>query len=141
MLKSAIYSVGIVLALSTISCSHHGESIYPVSGKVTYKGAPAAGAAVFFSRKHADFATENLVMAIVQNDGCFELVCGPFGKGAPPGEYNVAVEWKPVTGQKNGNPQRGPDKFKGRYADAKRPLLHATVEPRSNDLAPFELTD
>jgi hypothetical protein len=141
VLRSVIYCVGIALAMSTLSCSRRGENIYPVSGKVTYKGAPAAGATVFFTRKAADYAKEHLVMGIVKDDGAFELVCGPLGKGAPPGDYDVAVEWKASAGQKNGNPQRGPDKFNGRYADARHPLLHATVEAKTNDLPPFDLSD
>jgi len=140
-LKKFILCVAAMLALACTSCRNKTNNIFPVSGKVTYKGAPAAGAAVFFYRQGADFLKEHMVMGIVRDDGSFELVCGPLGKGAPPGEYDVAIEWKPVTGQRDGNPQRGPDKLNGRYADPKHPLLHATVEARPNDLPPFELTE
>ena len=139
--RSVVFFMAIALTLSATSCRNRVENIYPVSGKVTYNGTPAAGAAIFFNRRGADYAKEHLVMGVVHDDGSFDLVCGPLGKGAPPGEYDVAVEWKPIIGQKNGNPQRGPDRFHGRYADAKHPILHATVEARPNDLPPFELTD
>jgi hypothetical protein len=79
-------------------------------------------------------------MGIVQEDGSFELVCGSQGKGAPPGDYDVFIEWKRVLGQRKGGPQHSPDRLQGRYANRKRPLLHATVEARDNRLAPFELT-
>lgn len=128
-------------ALTCLSCRHDDNGIYPVSGTVTYRGAPAAGAAVFFHRRGTDVLKEHMVMGIVQNDGSFELVCGPLGKGAPPGEYDVAVEWRSVVGQWNGSPQRGPDKLNGRYVDPQHPLLHATVQARPNALAPIELTD
>jgi hypothetical protein len=36
---------------------------------------------------------------------------------------------------------RPTDRLKGRYLDSARPLLNATVEPHSNDLAAFELKD
>ena len=63
------------------------------------------------------------------------------GKGIPPGEYDVMIEWRRTAGQSRGRPQRGPDILKGRYNDPKRPLLHATAEPKATNLPPFELTD
>ena len=77
---------------SALSCSR--TTIYPVSGKVTYKGSPASGAAVFFFRQGADSVNEPAIMSIVQDDGSFELVCGSLGKGALPGDYDVVIEWK-----------------------------------------------
>ena len=126
-----------VLALACASCNN----IYPVSGKVMYNGSPAAGATVFFIRQGGGSSAEAAIMSIVQEDGSFELVCGSLGKGAPPGNYDVLIEWKPVSGQSKGRPQHGADVLKGRYADRKHPLLHATVESRATHLPPFELTD
>jgi hypothetical protein len=80
-------------------------------------------------------------MGIVQNDGSFEMVCGSLGMGAPPGEYDVMIEWKQATSQGKGVTQHAPDKLKGHYADPKRPLLHATVKAETNHLPPFELTN
>jgi hypothetical protein len=125
------------LALACGACGN--DKIYPVSGTVTYQGSPASGAVVFFHRQSGDPTTEPTVVGIVQEDGSFELVCGSLGKGAPPGVYNVLIEWKRVNGEGKQRPQTGPDKLKGRYADAKRPLLHATVEARATTLPPFEL--
>jgi hypothetical protein len=130
-----------VTAALALACASCGKTVYPVTGKVLYRGAPAAGATVFFYRQGAESMNEHLTMGIVQEDGSFELVCGSLGKGAPPGEYDVVIEWKQVTGQGKGRPQHGPDRLKGRYADPKHPLLHATVGATSNELPPFELTD
>lgn len=129
-----------LLALACASCSNK-NNIYPVSGKVTYKGAPAAGAAVFFYRQGADPMNEHMVMGIVQADGSFELVCGSLGTGAPTGEYDVVIEWKQVSGQSKGGPQHRPDQLKGRYADPKHPRIHANIKAERNELAPFDLTD
>lgn len=71
------------LVLACAACSGNNR-LYPVSGKVTYKGGPAAGATVFFYRQGADSLNEHMIMGIVQEDGIFELVCGGLGKGAPP---------------------------------------------------------
>jgi hypothetical protein len=126
----------------TFACASCGrKTIFPVTGKVTYKGAPAKNAAVFFCRRGVDPVREHLIMGIVQEDGTFELVCGSMGKGAPPGDYDVLIEWKEPTGRREGSPGRAADRLKRRYADPKNPLLHAAVEAKSNNLAPFELAD
>ena len=72
-----------MVALVAVCASCGRTTIYPVSGKVTYKGSPASGAAVFFYRQGADSVNEPAIMGIVQDDGSFELVCGSLGKGAP----------------------------------------------------------
>jgi hypothetical protein len=127
-------------ALACASCAGK-NNLYPVSGKVTYKRAPASGAAVFFRRQGGDSMNEHMIMGIVQEDGTFELVCGSLGKGAPPGEYDVLIEWKRVSAQGKGRPVRAPDKLNGRYADPNHPPFHASIKPQRNDLPPFDLTD
>jgi hypothetical protein len=127
------------IPLAFVSCSTN--KLYPVSGKVTHKGSPASGATVFFQRKGGDTPNEHTIMGIVQEDGSFELVCGSLGKGAPPGEYDVLIEWKQRSTQGRGRGQHLPDKLEGRYADPKRPRLHATVKPEANSLPPFELAE
>jgi hypothetical protein len=138
--RKVVSCVTAALVLACAACGNK-NNIYPVSGKVTYKGSPAVGAAVFFHRQGGDSTNQPPIVGIVQEDGSFELVCGSLGKGAPPGDYAVLVEWKRVTGQGKRRPQAGPDQLNGRYADPKHPLLHATVEAKATHLPPFELTD
>lgn len=126
------------LALACISCSN---GRHPVSGKVSYKGQPAAGAAVFFKRQGVDPMNEHMIMGVVQEDGSFTLVCGAQGNGAPPGEYDVLIEWKQGPNRGRGRTLTLPDKLKGRYADPNRPLFHATIKAGANTLPPYELTD
>ena len=128
------------LAPTVASCSNRNNA-YPVSGRVTFEGFPAAGATVFFHRQGGDSMNDHTIMGIVQVDGSFQLVCGSLGKSAPPGAYDVLIEWRRVSSQSKGRPQKGADILKGRYADPKRPLLHATVEAKATNLPPFELTD
>jgi hypothetical protein len=128
------------LALACTSCGNP-HNLYPVTGKVTWKGGPAVGATVFFHRQGGDRQNEHTIMGIVSQDGSFTLNCGPFGKGAPPGQYDVLIAWKRVSHQAKGQPQREPDRLKGRYADPHHPQLHAVVRAEPNELPPFELTD
>jgi hypothetical protein len=138
---------GAVAALALASCSC-GNGLSPVSGTVTYKGAPAVGASVHFRRTGVGPLNEQTVMGIVQGDGTFTLVCGAQGPGAPAGEYDVLVEWRQgagpakAQGHGRGDPRRKPaDRLKGRYADPKRPRFHAVIRAGANHLPPFELTD
>src|SRR5262245_45207130 len=59
------------LAASALACSSCGKSgLYPVSGKVLYKGEPAAGATVSFVRKGAaERLQEPAPQGVVQEDG------------------------------------------------------------------------
>jgi hypothetical protein len=136
-----VRSVRLFLAALALACASCGKgNLHPVSGKVLVNGGPAAGAAVFFVRQGGDSMNDHLIMGIVQEDGSFELVCGPLGKGAPPGEYDVLIEWRRSSGHGKGHSQHEPDRLERRYADPKHPLLHATVKAGTNQLDPFELT-
>jgi hypothetical protein len=137
MKKGLFYLVAVV----GLVCTSCGKGIYPVSGKVTYKGTPAAGATVFLYRQTGDPMNEPSIMGIVGEDGGFTLVTGSLGQGAPPGEYDVLVEWKQGPKRGKGHAHKRFDRLKGRYADRQRPRLHAAVKAETNVLDPFELTD
>jgi hypothetical protein len=129
-----------VCALASSSCGN-ANGIYPVSGKVLYRGEPAVGATVTFVRMNVvDRFKELTPQGVVGDDGTFTLA-GPKGEGALPGEYAVLVEWKEGGGKVRGRAPalNAPDRLKKRYLDAKKPLLTARVEARSNNLPPFEL--
>jgi hypothetical protein len=137
--KKGLFYATAALALACGSCG--GNGLYPVSGRVTYKGDPAAGAVVHFRRAGADPMNEHAVMGIVQQDGSFTLVCGSLGPGAPPGDYDVLIEWRPSSNPARGLSHKGPDRLQGRYADSRRPLLRAAVKAETNHLPPFDLAD
>jgi hypothetical protein len=124
----------------SIGCGN-SAGIYPVSGKVLYRGAPAVGATVTFVRKDpATRLQEQTPQGVVRDDGTFSLA-SPLGTGAPPGKYAVLVEWKVGAGQTRGRSPglSAPDRLERRYLDPDRPLLTATVEAKTNSLPPFEL--
>jgi hypothetical protein len=138
MQKPLFCTIAAILALACSSCGH-STRLYPVTGKVLVKGAPAVGAAVFLQRPGVDAMNEQTIMGVVREDGSFSLVCGPYGEGAPPGEYDVFIEWRHRAERARG--LKGPDRLKGHYADRKHPLLRAVVNPGPTDLPPFDLTD
>jgi hypothetical protein len=119
----------------------NSSGIYPVRGKVLYRGEPAVGATVTFVRKGvAKGSKEHPSQGVVGADGTFSLA-SPLGSGALPGEYAVLVEWK-VGADKikgRGAALSAADRLDRRYLDPAKPLLSATVEPKTNILQPFEL--
>ena len=147
-------------ALGLAGCGHPA-GLFPVSGKVLYKGEPAAGAVVYFHWEGPPpVPASTIPFGIVEEDGSFYLASDGRGDGCPPGKYAVLVEWKskseaPIEQQKpsrvKGKSKAAPvnsrstrnnvDRFKGRYIDISKPLIHADVLPQSNSLAPFELVD
>jgi hypothetical protein len=138
--KSLAVSLTVAWVFACVGCGR-SSGIYPVSGKVLYRGEPAAGATVSFVRKGAtDRMREQVPQGVVGGDGTFSLA-SPLGAGAAPGEYAVLVEWKVGAGKVKGRSPglSAPDRLKRRYLDPARPLLTATVEAKTNALPPFEL--
>jgi hypothetical protein len=67
--------------------------VYPITGKVTYKGKPPAGARVVL-RPIGGTAVEGLVPSgAVKVDGSFAITSFDPEDGAPEGDYAVTVEW------------------------------------------------
>jgi hypothetical protein len=134
----------------------NSAGVYPVSGKVLFRGEPAGGAVVFFHREgDAGGMEQQIPHAVVEDDGSFSLATDELGDGARPGKYLVLVEWRDKSGNgivpvntrgttklvKRIRIHSGPDRLKGRYLDITKPLLHAEVKPETNRLAPFELVN
>ena len=151
---------GVVATTLAAACSGCGESngLYPVHGRVEYKGEPASGATVSFFPKDAAAATRGLVpRGEVASDGSFRLDCGDLGRGAEPGQYAVLVEWRegPLrthrldtaksvgkAAAREGKPLLiADDRLKGRYFDIAHPRLTAEVKAGRNDLPAFVLAD
>ena len=152
-----------IMVFALVACalaSGCGESngLYPVHGRLEFKGEPAAGATVTFCPKDGVAASRGLVpRGVVESDGSFWLESGDLGQGAAPGEYTVLVEWRngPLrthrldtaksvgkAAAREGKPLLiADDRLKGRYYDIAHPRLSAEVKPGRNDLPPFVLTD
>lgn len=142
-----------------LPCAGCGNSagLSPVDGKVLYKGEPATGARLYFHRTDADASRSPVPSAEVADDGRFHVTCGDLGYGAPPGTYNVLVEWRegPLRTHrvelakkvgrdavKGGKFElKADDRLQGRYLDPGHPRLHAEVKLGSTSLPPFELND
>ena len=85
-----------MLALALPSCGRRdGPPLYPVHGKVIYKGQPAAGATVILRRQDPEPNTTPPVPAgQVNDDGTFPVAVNERGNGARPGKYAVLIQWR-----------------------------------------------
>lgn len=128
-------------------CNRSTMKLYPVKGKVTYKGQPANGAQIVFrpvnEAAEAPEASDKTPATptatsygTVDADGNFSLRTDPYGEGAPPGEYNVLITWNATDPE---DPLSSKSKSPAKYADPSAPILKATVKEGPNELAPFNL--
>ncbi|QVL34784.1 hypothetical protein KIH39_13005 [Telmatocola sphagniphila] len=129
------------------SCGN-SNNLYPVTGKVIYKGQPAVGAILYFNVKGADPKVSQTASAVVGEDGTYTLETSRFGKGAAPGDYTVIVYWPREDTEAKGHhtpaaPKKGnqPDRLKQKYFVAGNPLLEAKIIAGKNEIPPFDLTD
>ena len=128
-----------VLALALGGCSgSQGDGLrtYPVRGSVFVGDKPAAGARVQLNAR-GDLKLVGLCPhATVEPDGSFRLTTYRTGDGAPAGTYALTVTWPlpPRPGQ-----EEGPDRFRGRYADPRRPAREVQVTEGDNDLGRLDL--
>jgi hypothetical protein len=140
-MRSRVLVTAVLAALAAASAGCGSNGRYAVSGTVLCKGEPAVGATVTFVRKDAEAGTDyQAAQGVVKEDGTFTLA-GPGGPGAVPGVYVVMVEWKEGAGNIKGRSPalNAPDRLENRYLDPANPLLTATVEAKTNYLAPFQL--
>jgi hypothetical protein len=103
------------LGMSLTSCGRGGRKpVYPVSGKVLFKGKPAEGAVVTFVALEANDRQAPRPGAQVKRKGTFRLSTYVSYDGAPAGRYAVTVVYRSPARQVDGE-NVGPDLLRGRY--------------------------
>ena len=147
-----------MLALALPSCGRRdGPPLYPVRGKVIYKGQPAAGATVMLRRQDPEPNTTPLVpVGPGQRRG--EILGGGRGAGQRrPGREVCRAD--PVEDEGRGRhrgpkpaPKKGrrtvvldkpeliPDRLEGRYMNPEKSPFRVEVKPGDNDLEPFDVS-
>ena len=137
-----ISSLAVLFALLTFGCGQ-GEGrkpVFPVSGRVTYKGEPMAGTMIGFHPLDDPDPRAVRMQAIADLDGNYTLTTYTTGDGAPAGEYAVTLYWPGQrVKRKTDNPESEddeipPDRLNRSYADPKSTKLRATVQAMPNKL-------
>lgn len=72
--------------------------VFPVSGKVTFKGAPPKDAVIKLYKAENDKVAKEQILphpkARVKDDGTFAIGTYGAGDGAPEGEYIMTITWR-----------------------------------------------
>jgi hypothetical protein len=152
------------LAATQISCGRSdGPPLYPVHGKVIYKGQPAVGATVSLRREGPALpGTEALGPLVpsgqVDEEGNFLVALDDFGYGAPVGQYKALIQWRvpvdassevaaPATKSKKSRkvvadkPEGIPDRLQGRFMNPDKSKFVVEVKAEDNALQPFDVSN
>lgn len=134
--------ISLVLVLAACGSSDR-LPVYPVRGKILYRGEPAAHAFVVLHSEGGSESVQKLrPHAYTNTDGTFSITTYARGDGAPAGEYRVTVMCPSVPrGADPNDPDEvtGPDRLGGRYLDPETTPLSITVSEQENHLDAFEL--
>lgn len=127
--------------------------VYPVTGKVFYKGEPAEGAlVVFYPVGHEKVAKEKIEprpSGMVDEEGAFKLTTHETNDGARAGDYQISIVWfkgnalddqEPTFGGPGKEGTAGTkDVLNRKYAEPSKSGLKALVVVGNNELDPIEL--
>ena len=121
-----------------VQCKDHGVKLYPVRGTVYINGSPASDVNVMFTRTEPieGFSTPLSPSGVTDDDGTFRLMSFDPDDGAPEGDYQVTIIYPMNRFNKN---LSGIDRLKGKFANPKSSGVTAKIEPKVNNLAPFDL--
>ena len=144
MFKTSLRAGGLLLAAGTLvalasGCSgQKGPRLYPVKGVVRINGELARDVNVMFTpvAPPQGGATPLSPAAVTGEDGSFRLMSFEPGDGAPAGDYQVTVIFPMNRFNKH---LSGIDRLRGKFTNPKTSRLTAKVEPKSNELPPFDL--
>jgi hypothetical protein len=126
-----------LLLLAGCSASHADRPpTYPVHGQVLVGGKPAAGARVRLVGLDNAALARLVPHAECGADGSFQLTTFRTGDGAPAGRYALTLAWP---SRPTGGREEGLDRFKGRYADPRRPVREVRVVAGVNELGRIEI--
>jgi hypothetical protein len=115
-------------------CSEQRVPVYPVSGKVTYKGQPPIGATVVLHPRSGVAASDVAPTGTVKGDGSFAITSYEPGDGAPQGEYVATIEWFKFAPELGG---AGPNVIPPKYVSAKTSPVKVSVSGGPAQIAPI----
>ena len=129
----------LVFALFLTACTNSDRKpVFPVQGKVIYRGKPATGARVIFHPHDENAPQSPRPSAEVQPDGSFRLSTYVSQDGASPGRYAVTIFW-PSAARIEDTENAGPDQLHGRYSNYKTTPIRVEILAGANALDTFKL--
>jgi hypothetical protein len=96
-LASRLLALAALLPMLVILSGCKSETrvpVFPVAGRVTYKGQPPVGAQVVLHPVNAAETNDVAPSGVVGNDGSFTVTVYEPGDGAPQGDYVATIQWR-----------------------------------------------
>jgi hypothetical protein len=127
--------LGIVPILAFTGCG--GETrvpVFPVSGKVRFKGQVPAGAQIVLHAVNSTDTSGISPSGTVKNDGSFLITAYEPGDGAPAGEYVATIQWFKYLPEAGG---AGPNVLPAKYSSAKASPIRVSVGGGPVEIAPI----
>ena len=130
----------LILVLTTLTGCGSGQpgqlKVYQATGSVKYQGQPIENALLFFRPKDKSIPDDVRPHALTDKGGHFDLGTYTDNDGAPAGEYDVIVTWRPLVDK-----EPGPNQLPERYSKFETSQLIVQVKAEDlNDLQPLQLT-
>jgi hypothetical protein len=129
-------AAGVLLAAAGCGSKRPGElPVFPVKGRVTYKGEPMPFAVVTFYPAGQPFAQALKSRATADQDGYYRLTTYEKDDGVPEGEYAVVLYVPPKEPEPYAlEGENTPDRLKHAYVDPAKSMLRYTVKPEPNTI-------
>jgi hypothetical protein len=140
--KHTIHRPTILAMLATliinVGCSEPRVPVFPVTGKVTYKGQAPVGATVVLHSANAGPTNDVAPIATVKDDGTFAITSYEPGDGAPQGEYVATIEWYKYEPKLGGV---GPNVIPANYGRAKTSPVKVAVKDGPTNIPPIQIKE
>ena len=137
--RACRWSVALLILLA--GCRDAPRTTYPVTGKLTVRGQPAAEADLRFYEIGGKVADMARPYARTDESGQFTVSTYGMNDGAPAGEYQVSISWKgPLIGISPDQRDAMPELLPPRYGDAAASGIQVRVTPGDNRLETIDLT-
>jgi hypothetical protein len=121
---SGLRVLGIVSIVTLAGCASETQvPVFPVSGKINFKGKPPVGAQVVLRATGAGGVDGVVPIGTVKPDGSFTITSYEPDDGAPEGDYVALIRWNKLSADGT----QGPNVLPRQYADAKASPVRVSV--------------
>ena len=122
-----VFIIALLPALIAASgCAEKQVPVFPVSGKVSYKGKPPVGAIVVLHALNVDDTSDVAPSGTVKSDGSFAITVYEPDDGAPQGDYVATIQWRRMVNGPGGS-GAGPNVLPPTYASPKTSPIKVSV--------------
>jgi hypothetical protein len=128
----------LIVSTAMSGCAEKRVPVFPVSGKVTYKGKPAGGAIIVLHSVNAVAFDGVAPSGTVNEDGTFTITVYEPGDGAPEGDYVATIQWRKMVTSEGGG-AAGPNVLPAQYSSAATSPVKVSVSGGPTQIPPITI--